>query len=140
MHAYTIGYVGNWRFLLRGVKTLGLLVTYKACWDIISKDFYELMEDYYHGSVDLKSINSSFIMLIPKKDNPQLLMILDYPCSTIQSRSSPTSWLTDSRKSFSSCYTQINMDSYKLDLFKIVWHGLLRKFISANNQNRKLCY
>lgn len=43
----------------------------KKCWDIIVGDFYELIEDFYHGRVNLQSINSSFITLIPKRDNPQ---------------------------------------------------------------------
>lgn len=42
----------------------------KACWDIISQDFYKLIEDFYEGHISLQSINSSYITLIPKKDNP----------------------------------------------------------------------
>ena len=42
----------------------------KACWDIISEDFYKLIEDFYEGHIPLQSINSSYITLIPKKDNP----------------------------------------------------------------------
>lgn len=42
----------------------------KACWDIIAEDFYALIEDFYHGKINLQSINSSYITLIPKKDRP----------------------------------------------------------------------
>lgn len=33
-------------------------------------DFIRLFKDFYSNNVDLRSINSSFIALIPKKDNP----------------------------------------------------------------------
>ena len=42
----------------------------KACWDIIAGDFYELIEDFDHGRINLQSINNSFIPLIPKRHNP----------------------------------------------------------------------
>lgn len=38
----------------------------KNCWDIIAPDFYKLIEDFYHGVVNIQSINYSFITLIPK--------------------------------------------------------------------------
>jgi hypothetical protein len=45
----------------------------KKCWPVISQDFYDLCEQFYHGDVCLQSINSSFIVLIPKKENVQLV-------------------------------------------------------------------
>lgn len=45
----------------------------KACWNIIAEDFYELINDFYLGKINLQPINGSFISLIPKKDNPQHL-------------------------------------------------------------------
>jgi hypothetical protein len=39
----------------------------KKCWSIISQDFYDLCEQFYQGDVCLRSINGSFIVLIPKK-------------------------------------------------------------------------
>jgi hypothetical protein len=42
----------------------------KNCWDIIKEDFYNLCFDFFNGSLDLESINSSFITLIPKTNNP----------------------------------------------------------------------
>jgi retron-type reverse transcriptase len=44
---------------------------YKKCWNLIKKDFYTLCQDFYNLSVDLRSINSSFITLVPKKENPE---------------------------------------------------------------------
>jgi hypothetical protein len=45
----------------------------KKCWPIISQDFYDLCEQFYQGDVCLRSINGSFIVLIPKKENAQLV-------------------------------------------------------------------
>ena len=45
----------------------------KQCWNIVAPDFYLLIEDFYHGWIDLMSIYSSFITLIPKKHNPQTI-------------------------------------------------------------------
>jgi hypothetical protein len=42
----------------------------KNCWSIIGEDVKILIRDFYNGSVNLESINSSFITLIPKLDNP----------------------------------------------------------------------
>lgn len=39
-------------------------------WNITTPDFYALIEDFYHGKINLQSINSSFITLIPQKDDP----------------------------------------------------------------------
>lgn len=44
----------------------------KCCWSIIVEDFYILIKDFFNGNVNLQSINSSHITLIPKKDNPVL--------------------------------------------------------------------
>jgi retron-type reverse transcriptase len=43
----------------------------KKCWHIVAQDFYDLCEKFYQEEVCLRSINGSFIVLIPKKDNPQ---------------------------------------------------------------------
>lgn len=40
----------------------------KKCWRLIKQDFYRLCEDFYNGNICLRSINSSFITLIPKVD------------------------------------------------------------------------
>jgi hypothetical protein len=43
----------------------------KKCWHVIAQDFYDLCESFYQGDICLKSINGSYIILVPKKDNPQ---------------------------------------------------------------------
>jgi hypothetical protein len=47
----------------------------KNCWDIIKEDFYNLCFDFFNGSIDLESINNSFITLNPKTNNLQVSMI-----------------------------------------------------------------
>ena len=46
----------------------------KKCWEILKGDFTRLFIDFFTSNIDLRSINSSIIALIPKKDNPELLM------------------------------------------------------------------
>ena len=41
----------------------------KHCWDIIATDFYKLIHDFHSSSVNIQSINYSFITLIPKVDD-----------------------------------------------------------------------
>jgi hypothetical protein len=41
----------------------------KKCWQFIRGDFYSLCSDFYSGMVNLESINTSFITLVPKKNN-----------------------------------------------------------------------
>ena len=42
----------------------------KKCWNIVKDDFLSLFRDFCHTNLDLRSINSSHIALIPKKSNP----------------------------------------------------------------------
>jgi hypothetical protein len=42
----------------------------ECCWPIIGDDIFSLISDFYNGTIDLESINFSFITLIPKIDNP----------------------------------------------------------------------
>jgi exonuclease III len=56
----------------------------KKCWSLIAQDFYTLCQDFFNNNVCLQSINSSFITLVPKKDN--LLALGDYgPISLLNS-------------------------------------------------------
>jgi mannosylglycoprotein endo-beta-mannosidase len=56
----------------------------KKCWPSLAQDFYDLCKDFSEGSVCLRSINSSYITLIPKKDCP--LSISDFrPISLLNS-------------------------------------------------------
>jgi hypothetical protein len=41
----------------------------KKTWHIIRDDLYKLCTDFYDHIADLKSINHSYITLVPKKDN-----------------------------------------------------------------------
>lgn len=43
----------------------------KSCWHIIKADFYKLCMDFYEGNLNLQSINSGFITLIPKTPSPE---------------------------------------------------------------------
>jgi hypothetical protein len=42
----------------------------KKCWHIIKKNVYQLCFDFYDEKIDLQVINSSFITLVPKVNNP----------------------------------------------------------------------
>jgi mannosylglycoprotein endo-beta-mannosidase len=56
----------------------------KKCWPTLAQVFYDLCRDFFEGSVCLRSINSSYITLIPKKDCP--LFISDFrPVSLLNS-------------------------------------------------------
>jgi hypothetical protein len=41
----------------------------KKCWPMIKEDFYRLCRDFFDCNVNLESINSSFITLVPKINN-----------------------------------------------------------------------
>lgn len=43
----------------------------KKCWSIIEDKFYKFINDFLAEQIDLAPINSAFIALIPKKDNPE---------------------------------------------------------------------
>jgi hypothetical protein len=46
-------------------------VFFKKAWPIIKQDFYKFCMDSYDHQVDLKCINYSYIILVPKNDNPE---------------------------------------------------------------------
>lgn len=43
----------------------------KKCWPIVKNDFVRVFMDFSSQNLDLRSINSSVIALVPKKDNPE---------------------------------------------------------------------
>lgn len=43
----------------------------KSCWHIIREDFYNLIMDFYAGDLDIESLNTGFITLIPKCQSPE---------------------------------------------------------------------
>jgi hypothetical protein len=44
---------------------------FKKCSHLIKDDFYRLCDCFYTSNINLECINGSFIVLIPKRDNPQ---------------------------------------------------------------------
>ena len=48
----------------------------KKCWPIIKEHFYKLCHDFYNGDLNMSSINTAFITLIPKCQDP--LSVNDY--------------------------------------------------------------
>lgn len=44
---------------------------FRKAWHIIREDMYRLCMDFYSHMDDIKSISSSYITLVPKKDNPE---------------------------------------------------------------------
>jgi len=56
----------------------------KKCWDLIKDDIYKLCQDFFDCTVDLTSINTSFITLVPKVNSPE--QVNDYrPISLLNS-------------------------------------------------------
>jgi len=43
----------------------------KKCWPIVKGEFYTLCQDFYLGKLNLESINTSYIILIPKTSSPE---------------------------------------------------------------------
>ena len=41
---------------------------FKACWEIVKYDIYEVVEDSQESITILKALNSTFIALIPKEE------------------------------------------------------------------------
>jgi hypothetical protein len=44
---------------------------FKRAWHIIREDLFKLCTDFFNHDVDLKSVNHSYITLVPKIDNPE---------------------------------------------------------------------
>jgi hypothetical protein len=43
----------------------------KHCWPMVKDDYYSLCEGFFHHQICLRSINGSYITLVPKKDDAQ---------------------------------------------------------------------
>jgi hypothetical protein len=57
---------------------------FKRAWHIIREDFFKLSTNFFNHDVDLKSVNHSYITLVPKIDNPE--KVFDFrPISLINS-------------------------------------------------------
>lgn len=110
----------------------------KKCWPIIRTDFLRLFADFFNNLIDLTSINSSYITLIPKKNNPE--SVDDYrPISLLNYSVKCTLSCCPSgcKMSFSSWCMLINMGLLKEEPFKIVWLGPFSSFISVITPKRK---
>jgi hypothetical protein len=46
---------------------------FKKAWHTIREDIYSLCRDFFNHCADIKSINSSLITLVPKKNNPETI-------------------------------------------------------------------
>jgi hypothetical protein len=57
----------------------------KHYWPFIREEFYKLCFAFHAGNLDIQSINSAFIALIPKKESPDFLN--DYMPISLQSGS-----------------------------------------------------
>jgi hypothetical protein len=42
----------------------------KKCWGVIAQDFYHLCLEFYNHNICRRSINGSYITVVPKIDNP----------------------------------------------------------------------
>jgi hypothetical protein len=42
----------------------------KKCWPTLVSDFYNLYQGFFYGNICMQNINTSHIVLVPKKDNP----------------------------------------------------------------------
>jgi hypothetical protein len=45
----------------------------KKCWDLVKEDFMKLVNDFYEGNINLESINTAYITIIPKNNDPQTM-------------------------------------------------------------------
>jgi hypothetical protein len=46
---------------------------FKACWDVVKQDIYDIVEDSRHSTSILKALNSTFINMIPKENEARTL-------------------------------------------------------------------
>lgn len=45
----------------------------KKCWQFVREDFYQLCNDFHAERVNMESINTSYITLVPKKESPEIV-------------------------------------------------------------------
>lgn len=57
----------------------------KKCWHIISEDYYKMATSFFEGRTSIRNLNTSFITMIPKKQNPETAN--DYKPIALQSSS-----------------------------------------------------
>jgi hypothetical protein len=110
----------------------------KSCWQIISEDVKQLIRDFFEGKINLESINSSFITLIPKTDSPSSAS--DFrPISLLNSVMKIITNLLANRLQgiILDLVHKINMVFLAKDLFKIAWDEHMNTSFSVIIQERK---
>jgi hypothetical protein len=113
----------------------------KKCWTIIRCDMYKLCFDFFHHWADLKSINHSYITLVPKKDNPK--KVNDFrPISLLNSSiKMVTKLLANKLQALAiDIIHEINMVLLKGEQFKTALVGLSNTYINAITQEGKLSF
>jgi hypothetical protein len=113
----------------------------KNCWPIIRGDMYKLCFDFFHHRPDLKSINHSYITLVPKKDNPE--KVNDFrPISLLNSSIKMVTKLLANRLQ-PLAMDIIHENQYGLlkgEQLKTTLVGLSNSYISAITQEGKLSF
>lgn len=92
----------------------------KNCWNIIKPDFCKMICDFFEGDIDIKSINTAYITLIPKRQSPENMN--DYrtiSLVTLLQRFLPSSWPTDYKRKLPKLCIKISMASSKVETSKI---------------------
>jgi len=56
----------DWSFLVRIFEEREVLEVVKDCWDVIKSDIMGVFFDFHAHNKFVKSLNASFIVLIPK--------------------------------------------------------------------------
>jgi hypothetical protein len=45
----------------------------KKCWSLVRNDFIKIAEDFYYERIELESINTTYITLVPKNNDPHYM-------------------------------------------------------------------
>jgi hypothetical protein len=110
----------------------------KKCWHIIKEDVYQLCFDFFDGKIDLWAINSSFITMVLKVNNP--LVVNDFRLISLMNSILKiiTKLLGDRLQSIIlPWHTKISMASSKQEPFKTVWAGLSNTSTNVNSPRRR---
>lgn len=110
----------------------------KKCWPIISQEFYDLFNSFHTELICVKSINGSYITLIPKKDIPS--NVNDYrPISFLNSSVKLLTKLLANKlqKVITNLIHKTSTDSSKKGLYRTVCRGILSTFICVNKPKER---
>lgn len=110
----------------------------KKCWSIIKQDFYDPFNAFFKNSVCLRSINSSYITLVPKTDGART--VTDFrPISLLNSSMKLITKILANRLQpvINSLIHKNSMVSSRIEQSRTVWLGHLSIFTFATIQERK---